>query len=126
MYEISLVAAGGAIGAAARQLVNLAALRLFGSAFPVGHVEREYRGRIADGASGGLSGLERLRRRAGLRLFLGTGILGGFTTFSAFSLDAFAFGSAGAPAAALVYVAGSVGLSILALAAGLSAARLLA
>ena len=47
-----------------------------------------------------------------LRLFLATGVLGGFTTFSAFSLDAVAIYERGEPAMAALYVAGSVILSI--------------
>jgi CrcB protein len=53
------------------------------------------------------------------RLFLTTGILGGYTTFSAFSLDAMLLYERGALGQAALYVAGSVGLSIAGLAAGL-------
>jgi CrcB protein len=56
-------------------------------------------------------------------LFLGTGVLGGFTTFSAFSLDAVLLWERGAWAAALGYVIVSVALSIAALLAGLSLSR---
>ncbi len=59
----------------------------------------------------------------GLRVFLGTGILGGFTTFSAFSLDAVLLWQRGEAAGALAYVLGSVILSIAALLAGLSLAK---
>jgi fluoride exporter len=60
---------------------------------------------------------------ASLRLFLATGVLGGFTTFSAFSLDAMVLWERGAQATALLYVALSVILSIAALATGLWLAR---
>ena len=59
----------------------------------------------------------------GLRLFLATGVLGGFTTFSAFSLDAALMWQRGDYAALAVYVAGSVLLSVSALFVGMSAVR---
>jgi CrcB protein len=62
---------------------------------------------------------------ADMRLFLTTGILGGFTTFSAFSLDAALLYERGQPGLAAVYVAASVSLSILGLFAGLWTIRLL-
>ena len=62
----------------------------------------------------------------GWRLFLGVGLLGGFTTFSAFSLDAVQLLEAGRTGAAGLYIAGSVGLSLVALLLGLFAARGLA
>lgn len=62
----------------------------------------------------------------GLRLFLATGILGGFTTFSAFSLETVLLWERGEPGLALAYVAASVALSITALIAGLALARTLA
>jgi CrcB protein len=60
------------------------------------------------------------------RLFLATGVLGGFTTFSAFSLDAVALWERGDTGFALAYVAASVVLSIAGLVAGLTLARSLA
>ncbi|WP_439543155.1 fluoride efflux transporter CrcB [Hyphomicrobium sp.] len=58
-----------------------------------------------------------------LRLFLATGVLGGFTTFSAFSLDTVALIERGEAGTAAIYVVASVGLSILGLCAGLWAMR---
>ena len=58
-----------------------------------------------------------------LRTFLATGILGGFTTFSAFSLDVATLMDKKQQTAAALYVAGSVGVSILALYAGLALAK---
>jgi CrcB protein len=86
MYHLVLVALGGALGSGLRHLVNLAALRLIGPGFPWGTL-------TVNIAGGFLMGLfvELLARRFGgsaeLRLFVATGVLGGFTTFSAFSLD---------------------------------------
>jgi CrcB protein len=61
-----------------------------------------------------------------VRLFLTTGILGGFTTFSAFSLDAVALWERGDPVLAAAYVAGSVLLAIAGAVAGLAVVRALA
>jgi fluoride exporter len=114
MHGTILVALGGAIGASLRHLVNLAALRLFGPAFPWGTVAVNLAGCLAMGVFAGL-----LARRFDVpnefRLFVATGILGGFTTFSAFSLDA-----------AAGYVLASVAGSIAALFLGLWLARSLA
>jgi CrcB protein len=59
-----------------------------------------------------------------LRLFLATGVLGGFTTFSAFSLDALTLWERGQPGLAALYVAATVLLSLGAIAAGFWAGRL--
>ena len=58
-----------------------------------------------------------------LRIFLATGILGGYTTFSAFSLELWQLADRGEPAAAALYLAASVILSVAGLVAGLAAAR---
>ena len=78
---------GGGIGAALRHGVNRAALAQFGPAFPYGTLFVNVAGGLAMGLLAGLF----LAKGGGsqeLRLFLTTGVLGGFTTFSAFSLDA--------------------------------------
>ena len=122
MKLILLVALGGAIGSALRYLVNLAAGALFGVGFPWGTIAVNISGSLAMGLVIGLAA-SKFQLTNELRLFIATGILGGFTTFSAFSLD-FAllyerkdYGLAG------LYLAGSVGLSILALFAGLYLVR---
>lgn len=122
MYHLFLVALGGAVGSALRHLVNLASLRLFGPAFPWGTLTVNIAGSFAMGVL-----VEIVARRLGasneMRLFLATGLLGGFTTFSAFSLDAVALWERGAVAAAAAYVGASVLLSLAALVAGLWLAR---
>lgn len=122
MYHLLLVAAGGAVGAAARHLVNLAALRLAGPGFPWATLAVNVVGAFLMGVF-----IEYLARRAGasaeLRLFLATGILGGFTTFSAFSLDVAVLWERGAHVAAAGYVAASVVGAIAALFAGLTVVR---
>lgn len=122
MVHLILVALGGAIGASLRHLTGLAALRLLGPAFPWGTVAVNILGSFAMGVF-----VETLVRRAGmpneLRLFVATGILGGFTTFSAFSLDFAVLWERGAAGSALAYALGSVVCSILALFLGLWLAR---
>ncbi len=122
MKHLLLVAAGGAIGASLRHLTNVAALRLTGTGFPVGTVAVNLLGCFAMGVF-----IELLARRFGgsteLKLFVATGILGGFTTFSAFSLDFAVLLERGAPAAAFGYAALSVLGSIAALFFGLAVVR---
>lgn len=122
MYHLGLVALGGAIGAGFRHLTNLAALRLFGPDFPAGTLAVNVLGGLLMGV---LVGCFAFRASGGgdLRLFLATGVLGGFTTFSAFALDAVLLWERGEIASASLYVIGSVALSILALVAGLSLVR---
>lgn len=122
MFHLLLVAVGGAIGAALRHLVNLGALRLVGPQFPWGTMAINVAGSFAMGLFIALMA----RRSEGgdaLRLFVATGILGGFTTFSAFSLDFAALWERGEALAGIGYAAGSVVLSILAVFAGLALVR---
>lgn len=122
MKLVLLVALGGAIGSVLRYLVGLASGWLFGANFPWGTIFVNIAGSLAMGLVIGLAA-SKFQLTNELRVFAATGILGGFTTFSAFSLD-FAllferrdYGLAG------LYLAGSVGLSILALFAGLYLVR---
>jgi len=114
------VALGGAIGAALRYLTNVSALRLFGPGFPVATLVVNVVGSFLMGVL-----VVVLARKGGNHLapFLMTGILGGFTTFSAFSLDALTLWERGQAASAFTYVAASVILSLAAIAAGLALAR---
>ncbi|WP_457300605.1 fluoride efflux transporter CrcB [Phyllobacterium sp. P5_D12] len=123
MNAILLVASGGAIGSVARYLVGVGMARAFGVAFPYGT--------LAVNVIGGfLMGLfiELLARRfegsPELRLFIAIGILGGFTTFSSFSLDVVVLWQRGELAIALFYMLASVILSIGALFFGLWLARM--
>ncbi|WP_271898643.1 fluoride efflux transporter CrcB [Candidatus Phyllobacterium onerii] len=123
MNAILLVASGGAIGSVARYLVGVGMARAFGVAFPYGT--------LAVNVIGGfLMGLfiELLARRfegsPELRLFVAIGILGGFTTFSSFSLDVAVLWERGELAIALFYMLASVILSIGALFLGLWLARM--
>lgn len=122
MKMFLMAAAGGAFGAGARYLVGVGALRLIGSGFPWGTlivniVGSFLMGVLIEGAALKWSMTNEMRT------FLATGILGGFTTFSAFSLDFAVLMERKANAAAMLYLGASVGLSILALFAGLSVIR---
>lgn len=117
-----LVFLGGGLGAAFRHAVNRAAVLLFGVSFPWGTLIVNVSGSAAIGLlTGWLAG------RAGVgsdvRLFVATGFLGGFTTFSAFSLDAAVMWQRGDHLSALGYITASVLLAIGGLFLGLAAAR---
>jgi CrcB protein len=119
MNHLLLVAAGGAVGASLRHLSNLAALRLFGPGLPWGTFFVNVTGSMLMGLFIGW-----LARRSGgasneVRLLVATGFLGGFTTFSAFSLDFATLWRDGATGVALGYVMASVLFSIAAIFAGL-------
>ena len=122
MPALLLVMLGGAIGAGARHLVGGATLLAFGPGLPCGTLTVNLTGGLAMGLLAGWL------TRAGLgepwRLFLGVGVLGGFTTFSSFSLDTVMLVERGEWPAALGYVLVSVIGSIAALAAGLWLTRL--
>jgi CrcB protein len=113
---------GGGIGAALRHGVNRAALAWLGPAFPWGTLIVNILGGLAMGLLAELF-LVKGGGSQEWRLFLATGILGGFTTFSAFSLDAALMWERGEHAVLAAYVLGSVVLSIAALFAGMAAVR---
>lgn len=117
-----LVFLGAGIGGALRHGVNLGSARLFGSGFPLGTMAVNVTGCLVMGLIAGYFALKG-EAGSGWRLFLTTGILGGFTTFSAFSLDAFLLYERGAIAQAVFYVLGSVMLSVAGLALGLAVIR---
>jgi CrcB protein len=114
MYNLFLVAIGGGIGAGTRHLVNMGVMRLLGAGFPWSTMLINITGSFIMGAF-----IELLARRFGgsneLRMFVATGILGGYTTFSSFSLDFATLWERGALALALAYVLVSVVGGILAL-----------
>lgn len=119
-----IVFIGGGIGAALRHGLNLVAAGLVGTAFPYGTLFINIVGSLAMGLIA-----EYFALRSGLpqswRLFLTTGILGGFTTFSAFSLEAALLYERGQLVSAAIYVVASVVLSIGGLFAGLAIIRAL-
>ncbi|GHC63151.1 fluoride efflux transporter CrcB [Limoniibacter endophyticus] len=118
MMHLLLVCAGGAIGAGLRHLANMVLLRWFGPGFPWGTMAVNVSGSLVMGFFAAL-----LARKLGAstewRLFFATGILGGYTTFSAFSLETVNLWLDGREMAAAAYVAVSVIFGLLALCAGL-------
>lgn len=116
IHPVLQVALGGAVGAVARHGVNIGAGRLFGAGLPLGTLAVN----VAGSFLMGLLVVVLAARGNALAPLLMTGLLGGFTTFSAFSLDAVTLWQRGQGAVALAYVAGSVGLSLAALLAGLA------
>lgn len=125
MHAYLIVFAGAGLGGAMRHGVNMAALRMFGPGFPVATLAVNVLGSFLMGL---LFALFSVKGDAptGLRLFLATGVLGGFTTFSAFSLDAALLYEQGQGVLALIYVMASVILALSGLFLGMGAARYLA
>ncbi len=103
------VALGGAIGASARYLTSVGAMRMMGPGFPWGTLAVNIIGSFLMGVL-----VVTLAHKDATRMapFLMTGVLGGFTTFSAFSLDAMAIFERGQTALAAWYIAASVLLSL--------------
>ena len=117
-----IVFLGGGLGAATRHGINLATARVLGTAFPYGTLLINITGSFIMGLvaayfafKGGAS--------QHWRLFFTTGILGGYTTFSAFSLDAALLYERGQIGMAALYVIASVAISIVGLFAGLALVR---
>ncbi len=122
MLSFVWVALGGAIGSALRYGVNIAAPRLLGTGFPWATLTVNIVGSFLMGLlSAALA--EKFSDQPDLRLFLTTGILGGFTTFSAFSLDVFGLMQRGENSTAVIYALASVVLSILAVFSGFIVSR---
>ncbi|MBC7312279.1 MAG: fluoride efflux transporter CrcB [Rhizobium sp.] len=122
MNHILLVAFGGALGSVCRYLVGIGALRLMGPSFPWGTLTVNVAGSFAIGVLAELI-VARFGASAELRLLLITGFLGGFTTFSAFALDAVTLFERGASLAATIYLVLSIGASIAAAIAGIGLMR---
>ena len=122
MTGFLLVFLGGGLGAALRHGVNLLSARGLGTAFPYATLIENVSGSLAMGLLAGYFAFKGDASQP-MRLFLATGVLGGYTTFSAFSLDTVLLWQRGEAALAASYVLGSVALSIGGLVAGLALAR---
>jgi CrcB protein len=120
-----LVFIGGGLGSTLRYIINIVSPRLLGTAFPYHTFIINITGSIIMGLIAGYLAFKGDASQA-WRLFLMTGVLGGYTTFSAFSLDAVLLYERGAIGLALFYVLGSVVFSIAGLFAGLALVRHLA
>ena len=117
-----IVFLGGGFGAALRHGINLAAARALGTAFPYGTLLINITGSFIMGLVAAYFAFKGDASQH-WRLFLTTGILGGYTTFSAFSLDAALLYERGEIGMAALYVVASVALSIAGLFAGLALVR---
>ena len=117
-----IVFLGGGLGAALRHGINLLSARILGMAFPYATFFENVSGSLVMGLIAGYLAFKGDASQH-WRLFLMTGILGGYTTFSAFSLDAALLYERGAIGLALFYVVGSVAFSIAGLFAGLALVR---
>ena len=127
MQAITVVFLGAGIGGVLRHLVNGILTRVAGLDFPWGIAVINVTGSFLMGVL--VAWLASRGAGAGgqtARLFAATGVLGGYTTFSAFSLDFATLWERGQPVLAASYVVGSVGLSLLAIFAGLAIVRALA
>lgn len=118
MNIIVAVALGGGLGAVGRYAVGAGALALFGPGFPVGTLAANVVGGFLMGVVVEAGAL-RFSYSPELRAFLTIGLLGGFTTFSAFSLESALMIERGEWGLAFSYAAGSALLAIGALFAGL-------
>jgi fluoride exporter len=125
MQAAVIVFLGAGLGGAARYGFNMIVTRMMGTSFPLGILLVNLLGCFVMGI---LAGWFALRGEAGMgmRLFLMTGVLGGFTTFSAFALDTAILWERNAPGSAVFYVLASVLGSLAALGAGLALARAVA
>ena len=113
VYAYVIVALGSAIGGALRYGVFVASARLLGTGWPYGTLTINVAGSLAIGAVVGYFAVRGLSASAWF-LFLTTGVLGGFTTFSAFSLDVVVLYERGHTGLAALYVVSSVILSVVA------------
>jgi fluoride exporter len=121
---IVAVAVGGSIGSVARYLVAIGSNKIFGMNFPWGILIINVTGSFLIGALVGLFAT-RWDLPQAVRIFLTVGICGGYTTFSTFSLDSYYLLERGELGAALLYMIGSVLLSIGALGGGLYLSRVI-
>jgi len=120
-----LVFVGGGLGATLRHFINVFCARCMGTGFPWGTFIINISGSTVMGLIAGYLAFKGEASQA-WRLFLMTGVLGGYTTFSAYSLDAALLYERGELMLAALYVVGSVVLSIIGLFAGLALVRHLA
>jgi CrcB protein len=122
MNPYVIVFLGSGLGGTLRYGANVWVPRVLGTAFPYHTLTVNIVGSLAMGVVAGYFALE-TDLGQDWRLFLTTGIIGGFTTFSAFSLDTVLLYQHGEATLAAVYVLASVGVSVAALVAGMAIMR---
>jgi len=123
MEKLVLVGLGGGAGAIARYLVGVAAVRTLGHGWPYGTFAVNIIGGFAMGLLVDWLAFRGGAEQERLRLLLAVGVLGGFTTFSAYSLEIALMLRRGVYGQALIYAAASVVLSIAALTVGMAVGR---
>ena len=123
MTTLLLVAIGGAFGAICRYLLGVQAMRAFGPGFPYGTLGANVLGGLLMGVLVGVLALKGGADQERWRLLLGVGVLGGFTTFSSFSLETALMIEKRLYGQAFTYVSASVLLAVGALFVGLLTAR---
>lgn len=121
MHSTFLVMTGGAIGAAIRYHVGLGVTAAAGDRWPLATLAVNLAGALAMGLLAGW--LMTRDSSEGWRLFIGVGLLGGFTTFSAFSLEMWRLVERGDIVPALLYAAASVIGTVVLVAAGIAVVR---
>jgi fluoride exporter len=112
MWNFLLVGLGSALGGMARHGASIAILKYFTHPFPLATFLVNVLGSFCIGVLAA-AGASTLTTSEHWRLFLSTGFLGGFTTFSAFSLQSIQLLKAGQPALALIYIVASVATCLL-------------
>ena len=122
VYGYFLVFIGAGLGGALRHSTNLVSARLFGPDLPLSTLLVNVLGSLSVGCIAGYFAVRGHGSQA-VQLFLTTGILGGFTTFSAFSLEAALLWERGQVVSCVLFVLASVLLSIAGVFAGLSLIR---
>ncbi|MCS0496689.1 fluoride efflux transporter CrcB [Ancylobacter sp. MQZ15Z-1] len=127
MSGLFLIFLGAGIGGVLRNAVGMASIRMFGTAFPFGTFLVNVVGSFIIGCAAGWLTMRVEHMWAGhARFFVVTGLLGGFTTFSSFSLDAAILAERGEVWLAALYVGGSVIVSLAAVFGGLALVRAVA
>jgi CrcB protein len=126
MQAYLIVFFGAGLGGCLRHTVNLLAAKLLGTGFPWGTFLINVSGSLVMGLLAGYLAFRADQSwTQNVRLFLLTGILGGYTTFSAFSLDAALLYERGQPGVCALYIGGSVGLALAGVFGGLAIMRIL-
>lgn len=119
MYPYLLVAIGGALGSVARYGTGVAIGRVWNLSFPLGTMLINIAGSLVMGLFVGFLARTTPSWQSDGRLFFAVGVLGGFTTFSSFSLDAISMIERGEWVSATIYVIGSVLIALAGLYLGL-------
>ena len=119
MYPYLLVAIGGALGSVARYSSGIAVGRVWNLSFPLGTMLINIAGSLVMGLFIGFLARTTPAWQSDARLFFAVGVLGGFTTFSSFSLDAISMIERGEWVSATIYVVGSVLIALAGLYLGL-------